>query len=826
MKLLSYLIAWFYDILIHLPKSLISLLPGSPTEITVTYVAVIFPVVMFGLTIIAFFLLTREISKEIFKEKTYYNLVALLSCLVLALSPVILPRTIAGIPEKESVGFLFIFLSFYFFILMMNVKKNNSSVKKRNFKTGLYGVLAGIFTACLGLTWGGIIFVFSTIGVLGFIMFIFDGMNKRRFLGYSFWIIASTLIMMLFSIRYRPMNLLTSTSTIPIFATWFFSAFNLFIYPKLKMLKKYEEKFRINSKIMSILIISVMGILAMGIILGPSFFWLQIKDLYNQFIRPLGITRFGLTVAENKQPFFGEWSNSFGPLFSGIPLMFSMFLAGTIVLFLHLVKKFDKKNRRILTLGFIIGIFGSIFSRYSSSSIFNGTNFTSTIIYLGSITILIVSFSYVYYLSSKSGKLEEIPKKYGIILFFIFMGFSIIAARGAIRFIMVLVPAVSFFTSYLLVTTLRKTIVEKDSTKKIIAIILLIVLAAAFIFSVQTYFNSSLSSAINYSPSAYQWQWQSAMAWVRENTETSAVFAHWWDYGYWVQSIGERATILDGGNAIIYWNHLMGRHVLTAKDDFEGLNFLYTHNATHLLIDSTELGKYSAYSLIGGDENNDRVSVIPSFFLSQNNIQETKDGIKYVYTGGASLDDDLVYEVNGSKKIFAKENYVIAAILFEEKNDGSIRQPEIILVNIGNRAQEQIPIRYIYYKNNEEKLQDFGSGIDAGIFIVESISQAGGSVQLEEKGVAIYLGPRTIHSLVARKYLFGEEGNFKLVHNEPNYFVNNLREQGLNVDDFVYFGGSFLGPIKIWEINYPAGVEYKPEYLEREFPDDRVKYAD
>jgi len=82
-------------------------------------------------------------------------------------------------------------------------------------------------------------------------------------------------------------------------------------------------------------------------------------------------------------------------------------------------------------------------------------------------------------------------------------------------------------------------------------------------------------------------------------------FGHWWDYGYWVQSIGKRATVLDGGNAITYWNYLMGRYVLTGNNQDDALEFLYNHNTTHLLIDSSDIGKYGAFSSIGSDESYD-----------------------------------------------------------------------------------------------------------------------------------------------------------------------------------------------------------------------------
>jgi len=34
---------------------------------------------------------------------------------------------------------------------------------------------------------------------------------------------------------------------------------------------------------------------------------------------------------------------------------------------------------------------------------------------------------------------------------------------------------------------------------------------------------------------------------IKDNTNEDGIFAHWWDYGYWVQTLGKRATIADGG---------------------------------------------------------------------------------------------------------------------------------------------------------------------------------------------------------------------------------------------------------------------------------------
>ncbi|MEK6871193.1 MAG: hypothetical protein AABX09_06640, partial [Thermoproteota archaeon] len=46
--------------------------------------------------------------------------------------------------------------------------------------------------------------------------------------------------------------------------------------------------------------------------------------------------------------------------------------------------------------------------------------------------------------------------------------------------------------------------------------------------------------------------WLESMEWIKNNTPKDAVIASWWDYGYWVSTLGERATIAD--NSTIHTN--------------------------------------------------------------------------------------------------------------------------------------------------------------------------------------------------------------------------------------------------------------------------------
>jgi len=44
--------------------------------------------------------------------------------------------------------------------------------------------------------------------------------------------------------------------------------------------------------------------------------------------------------------------------------------------------------------------------------------------------------------------------------------------------------------------------------------------------------------------------WPDAMQWLRENTSEDAIIASWWDYGYWISTLGERKTLADNATLI------------------------------------------------------------------------------------------------------------------------------------------------------------------------------------------------------------------------------------------------------------------------------------
>ena len=95
--------------------------------------------------------------------------------------------------------------------------------------------------------------------------------------------------------------------------------------------------------------------------------------------------------------------------------------------------------------------------------------------------------------------------------------------------------------------------------------------------------------------------------WMNETLPKESVIAANWDYGTQLNVLGGVNTVVDSDHFLPHWIYLYYRHVFSAQDAREALEFLKTHKATHLML--TERGVTSRsrnYSSMGSDENSDR----------------------------------------------------------------------------------------------------------------------------------------------------------------------------------------------------------------------------
>ncbi len=76
--------------------------------------------------------------------------------------------------------------------------------------------------------------------------------------------------------------------------------------------------------------------------------------------------------------------------------------------------------------------------------------------------------------------------------------------------------------------------------------------------------------------------WPEAMKWLKNNTPKDAVIASWWDYGYWITTLGERTSLADNATLSTERIQAIARMLLSTPD--RGWELLKELDADYLLV--------------------------------------------------------------------------------------------------------------------------------------------------------------------------------------------------------------------------------------------------
>ncbi|MFC1710671.1 hypothetical protein ACFLZJ_00735 [Nanoarchaeota archaeon] len=556
-------------------------------------------------------------------------------------------------------------------------------------------------------------------------------------------------------------------------------------------------------------IVSFVFALFLSLIMGWDLISLGLQ-LSQRVLDPFGAGRVGVTVAENAQPYLTDWFSQVGKTFFWLAFLGMTFVG------IEISKGIGKqKNKFLFAFLWALMIAGILFSRVSPTSVLNGENIFSLsgLFYLGGLILFLLYCGYLYFT-------DTIKIKPGLLIIAIWVFSIMLSARGAVRLLFAATPVIAFMACFAVVKGINYAKKSKGELSKLLLWVLTIVMILGLLMGLfgvpgnanyKGFIETSATQAKFTGPSA-GYQWQNAMAWVRENTNQGDLFVHWWDYGYWVQYLGQRPALTDGGHANGYWDHLIGRYVLTTPQPETALSLMKAQEVSYLLIDPTDIGKYPAYSSIGSDaENRDRYSFIATMGIDNSQTAESSEGLIRVYPGGVPVDEDIIYE-QGENQIFLPQNKAyLAAILITEDTNKNFAQPYAVFVY--NQQQTNIPLRYLYFNG---KVTDFGAGLDATVYVVPRVVSSGQNAQIDQLGGVMYLSERTTSSLFAQLYLFNNQQelykNFELVHSEHDPNIENIRAQGVEINEIALIG-SLTGPIKIWKVNYPNNVIAREEFL-------------
>ena len=82
-----------------------------------------------------------------------------------------------------------------------------------------------------------------------------------------------------------------------------------------------------------------------------------------------------------------------------------------------------------------------------------------------------------------------------------------------------------------------------------------------------------------------------ALHWMKETLPENVVVATNWEYGNRINVLGGVKTITDADHYLPHWIHLYYRHVFCGQSEREALQFLKTHQVTHLLFAERDITK-------------------------------------------------------------------------------------------------------------------------------------------------------------------------------------------------------------------------------------------
>jgi dolichyl-diphosphooligosaccharide--protein glycosyltransferase len=704
---------------------------------------VIYPPVITVLSFVFFFLFVKEALN---------HRAAFVATAFLAVIPAYIQRTMAGFADHEAMATLWMFISLWLFVLAW---KSNDS------KAYPFVILSGIFAAAGFATWGGGLYVPLTLGLFLLVTFFLTTIKKKQLFLAACWLAPYWIMYNLFKFgslaSFSGRDILIWVFILLLFAV------HLFVSGKIKFSK-------IPTQLTSFF-------LTVGISLGIG---LPLKLIpVQQLIDTInGLTsignRWASTVAESAQPYFSDWWGSFG---FGLIFM----LIGCAVAIYILSDTKDKVFKSANLAAYLTAIIAFIFGRFAGGGTIT-TFFSNTFIYWLFFAGTLVALGYLWLFYKNRDEFNKLQNNYNanVALIILFFAISLIASRSSIRLLHMLAPAgaimIGFFTA-------EATKDRSKINRKLIAFVVILLVGAVFILSMQTSLQQN-----EYSGSMVPGQWGDAMNWVRENTPENSVFAHWWDYGYLTQTVGQRASVTDGGN-ILPWNHQSGRYLLTGEDENSTLTYLKTHNVTHILISEEEIPKYPAFSLIGSDESLDRYSSIGVFALQS--TKEVRNGTLLLYGGSWGLDKD----------------YLVSNIILPEGQAG------IYGFAVPSDLNSQTPQAYVSY-NNQQYIFDIpciakdgqrtnfetspNSTLNGCLVLIPYIQDQN---NVNDVGAAFWASEKVWDTNFARLYLYNEKDlNFKLIYKD------NM--------PLALYQGRIIGPIKIWEVNYPENIKSDEFYLQ------------
>ena len=466
------------------------------------------------------------------KEISDSTKAGLLSAFFLAFIPGYVQRTTAGFFDNEAIGILLIIVTLYFFI---------RSLKRESL---LSGIMAGLTLGYLSASWGAYVYVYDLLALYALLLLISRRYSETLLLSYT----ATISIGLLITTRVPRLGpgVLTKTDLLPALVALAL----LFVYEAAPLvcnstIVKRIKKVKIPRKVIGYLILAV--VIAISSVF--AYLW------YTGF-------PFTETLEKYVKPISGKFWTVLNPLY--------------------------REKARIIA---------SVAEHAA----------TSWAEFYFNLNILLFVYPLGIYFSFKRLKNEDI--------FLILLGLTTTYFAGSmIRLILILSPVVCLLSAYAIDQILSPFVgvlreiregmpLARRKRARISGIVgteytIVTLIFVASLLIIATYYGALISSkymaGVEMLPNGEP-DWQEALMWMRYNLPETAIVASWWDYGYWINTVANKTTIVDNATLNSTQIALMG--AAFALNETEAVKIYKRFNVTHVLV-------FFGYCVpgLGGDE--------------------------------------------------------------------------------------------------------------------------------------------------------------------------------------------------------------------------------
>ncbi len=310
--------------------------------------------------------------------------------------------------------------------------------------------------------------------------------------------------------------------------------------------------------------------------IGIGFFFLQFNT-FETTAFALRESKLMKSIGELRDPQSEYWINRYG----------AVFLFGSIGVILASFRLWKSKSLPLIgsvTLFVSTTFFRDFVSRWTGSEVCNTLFFIS----LG---LTLISLAGIAFLQKETEK-NELVTLGMLVWFLLWVGLS----RGGKRYDFFIGVSLAFFaitfieiiTNYLFSTTRKEKIEKKRhisiGLRKSIAACL-ILLGFMFLPPLGAYATRSIYAATQMrKPTPGNVKIIKTFHWIKTQLPPSSIIAANWDYGTQLNVFGRVKTIIDPDIYIPNWINLYAQYVEYAESERVCLEFLKTHNATHLML--------------------------------------------------------------------------------------------------------------------------------------------------------------------------------------------------------------------------------------------------